>query len=159
LGTPDVTIERACLEDALELADVMREADVAECEAIGGHPLDHLIASLDASAVAYTVRFDGEVAAMYGAGPADDTTLCSRGVAWLLTGRRVAQHPKAFLKLCRPAVAELLGLYPVLENAIDARYAAAVRWAKWLGFVVEPAVKLGPAGALFHHVRLEAPYG
>jgi hypothetical protein len=44
----------------------------------------------------------------------------------------------------------------VLENFIDARYEAAVRWAKWLGFDVGAPVPYGPAGMPFHPARLEA---
>jgi hypothetical protein len=155
LGTLEATLEPSALRDAFELAEVMRDADKAECEALGGGtPLDHLLKSLEVSSVAYTLRFNGEVAAMYGAGPLDDTLLCARGVAWLLTGRAVARYPKAFWKHSLLGVGQLLSEFATLEQAIDARYEAALRWARRLGFTVGPALPLGPKASPFHHISI-----
>jgi hypothetical protein len=46
--------------------------------------------------------------------------------------------------------------YGRMTNYVDARHTKAVRWIKWMGFEVLPAIPLGPQQALFHPFRLEA---
>lgn len=155
LATLEVTVEPAAVSDAYELADVMRAEDRAECEALGGGtPLDHIVGSLESSALAYTLRLNGEVAAMYGAAPADDTVLCLRGVVWMLTGRSVARYPKAFWIQCLIGLERMLAVYPCLEQMVDARYEASLRWVRRLGFTVGPIRHMGPGRAPFHHIRI-----
>lgn len=150
-------IRRAYPGDAVRLAEVMRPEDAAELKASGYEtPVDGIQISLNLSKVAYTILFDGEVAAMFGAVPLwpPATTLsdAQEGVAWALTGQTVTRHKRDFLRACRPALAMLLTVFPRLENFVDARYASAIRWAKWLGFEVRPAVQRG--GFLFHPISI-----
>jgi hypothetical protein len=75
---------------------------------------------------------------------------------WFITGQKFIERPRAFARPARAVMAQLLERYPILVNYIDARYEAAVRWAKWLGFRVGEPVPYGPAGMPFHPARLEA---
>lgn len=153
-----VRILKATVAHAEALAPLMRPEDAAEVWASGGYPpLDVLLEALNFSDVAYTLFLDGEVAAMWGVGPAMKPTLLAGrwlGVPWLLTGRAVTKHPGAFLRACRACLPLLLQRYPVLVQWVDARYVAAVRWVRWLGFEVGEPVPFGVSGLPFHPVRI-----
>lgn len=152
----DVEILPATLEHAWLLAGTLRPEDAAEIRASGGYePFAGLKESLVHSDFARTAVFNGQVAAMWGVGPSAQGTALVRspiGIPWLLTGKAVNRHPKTFFRLCPPAITGLLQLYPVLVNAIDARYTAALRWAARLGFEVRPAEPFGVAGLPFHRI-------
>lgn len=159
MARPEVRTEPATLEHARQLAGVMRPQDRAELHASGWpDPYAGLAEALWRSDEAWVALFDGEVAAMWGVGPvdnADRSVMEGHGVAWLLTGRAVELHPKQFLRMCRPAVGQLLKRFPVLVNAVDARYTRALRWAKWLGFHVSAeTVSVGRELMPFHPITM-----
>lgn len=157
---PKVKIERATADHAAQLAPLMRTADAEEVLASGGYsPLEALLESLDGANPAFAVSFDGEVAAICGVTPMDNSSTLlagpAVGIVWAMTGRAVEKHPLAFLKLCRPMVALFRQRYPVLVNAVDARYRTAIRWVEWLGFQVDAAaMPFGAAGLPFHLIYL-----
>lgn len=148
---PEVTFEVATVEHAEELARVMRDEDRAECKALRIAPVRAITTSLARSREAFAMLFDGEVAAVFGVVPVQRSTFVGpeRGQAWALTGVAVSRYPKTFFYWSRRVVAALLERYGVLANMVDARYAAALRWLKRLGFEVLPPQPYGPEGALF----------
>lgn len=153
----DVQVVSATPAHAEALAPLLRPADVAEVEASAGFtPLEALQASLSASERAWALVVGGEVAALWGVVPVGQGTLLTRpqlAVVWALTGRAVDRHRKLFVRLSRGVLSELLRLYPVLVNAVDARYRGALRWVRWLGAEVAPAVPFGALGLPFHPIR------
>lgn len=158
MATPETHVETATLEHARALAPLLRPEDVAEVVAAGyANGLEAVEASVREAEIAWAVmvRHDGqeEVAALYGArgiGRASMLTGPEVGEIWFLTGRRFPKHPRAMMGVARLAMKLMLRSYPVLFNVIDARYEAAVRWARWLGFTVWPALPYGPQGLPFH---------
>lgn len=147
MAGPEVTFEPATDEHVAALAPLLRAEDQAEVLAEGyGGAAHALLESIAASDLARAVLFDGEVAAIFGVAPTKEP---GTGFVWMLTGRAVARHPKAFLRACRPTLAALLEGYSRLVNVVDARYAAALRWARWLGFSVGQAAPLVPGGHFF----------
>ena len=76
---------------------------------------------------------------------------------WLLTGRPVDRHRKAFLQLTQARTHQLLAEHGVLVAQVHAEYREAIRWLDWLGFVLAPARPLGARGALFHRATLTQP--
>lgn len=162
MAAPSVTFTAATAWHARELAPTMRAADAAEVRASGGYsPLEALEASLMHSAHAWACLFDGQVAALFGLVPLrrpGALTGPACAAAWLLTGELVQRHPRAFLRACEAVVPALLQKYPVLTNHVDARYTAALRWARWLGFEVGGPVPFGEAGLPFHPITLKAPH-
>lgn len=155
----DATIQDATLRHAMQLGDNLRPEDRAELEAIGAtDPHRALVNYLKGSGVAFAAVLNGEVGAMFGTAPVDSALSAPEGLAavWMLTGRKFAEKPRAFIRPARGMLQLLLERHHILVNYIDARYEAAVRWAKWLGFVVGSPVPYGPAGMPFHLARLEA---
>lgn len=151
----EIRIRPATLADAEQLAPIMRAEDAAECAALGRTPLEALRTSLEASERAWALELGGELAGLFGVESALRPTLLSAplaAVAWLLTGCAVVRYPKAFAIASRGVLRALLVEHQALANFIDARYLAALRWARWLGAEVRPAVPLGLAGELFHPV-------
>jgi hypothetical protein len=131
----------------------MRPEDVAECEAAGLTPFEALSRSVELSEVAVATFFQGELGAIWGAGPVDLPGEGPAGMVWMLSGPAVAKRRKDFLRECRRAVERLLERHEVLFNFVDSRYLAALRWAKWLGFEVGPAEAAGD-GIPFHRIVL-----
>lgn len=141
-----------CTEElAHDLAPRLREADVLECMAASGHgPLESLVGSIRASSYCRAMLFDGVCVAMWGVCPVPgDERL---GGVWLLGSEELKSHALTFWRLTRPELARCSRLFPILLNFVDARYAAALRWARRLGFEVHPPRPLGPEGLPFHPI-------
>lgn len=151
-GGPPVAIVEATRAHAESFVPLMRAADVEEVRALGLSPREAVLDSLEASEVAFAALFGGEVAFLYGVVPLWRTALTgssTTGQLWFLSGRAVDRHPKAFLRATRASLPRLLERYAVLTNVIDARYAGALRWARWLGATLYPPRPFGPEGVPF----------
>jgi hypothetical protein len=155
-ASPGFEIVPARSAHAEALAPRMRPAEVLEIRASGNHaPLGALLKGLEASSVARTALWDGEVACMWGVVPLRTSLLVGRiGAAWLLTSDLVERHPRAFWRGCRPELARLFEDFDMLENQIDARHGQAVRWALRLGFRLDPPEAFGAEGLPFHLFRV-----
>lgn len=153
----ELVIRPAVLEDALALAPRMRAEEVAEVRASGGfYPREALIDSLAHSDEAWTALFDGQVACMWGVAevPGSSALTGRVGAVWLLTSDLVERYPKTFWRACRGELARLFERWAVLVNAIDARHEKAVRWARRLGFPLQPADSFGEYALPFHRFRV-----
>lgn len=154
---PTLQFVEATPAHAEALAPLLRAEDLAEVAASGhGTGLDALLGSLAASDGAWAAIIGDEVAAMFGVVPIHKTLLGGErlGIAWLLTGRAIARSPRLLLRYSRLVLATLLLDWDGLCNYVDARYAGAVRWAKWLGLNVGKPVPFGPDGLPFHPVGI-----
>lgn len=137
----------ATLEHARELAGTLRPEDAAEVLACGYSPLEGLERSVRMSSRAWAIVAGGEVAALFGVfGYSGEDAGC----IWFLTGQVFLKNWRAVARVAPAVMRELLEGCGCLDNVIDARYSAAVRWARWLGFQVGTAVPYGPEGRLFH---------
>lgn len=138
--------------DCALLAVVMRPADRREVEALGLTPVQALYESFKDSLIAYTVEVDGWPAAMFGITPYQ--LLGERASVWLLTGEGINKIPIAFVKLSIYYIAKFLELYPVLDNWIDERYTAGIRWLEMCGAVFDKAGIVKPGNVVFRHFVL-----
>jgi hypothetical protein len=137
--------------DAIDL----RPGDRREIEALGLTPRDGIVQALARSLSAEAYIADGEVAALTGV--VMQTVLGGTAMPWLLTGRPVDRHRKAFLRLTQARTHQLLAEHGVLVAQVHAEYREAIRWLDWLGFVLAPARPLGAHGAPFHRATLTQP--
>ena len=80
--------------------------------------------------------------------------LGGRASPWLLSTEALLSQPRLLLRHTKPVLQEWLEDWDVLENYIDARYDKAIRWAKWSGFIIYPAIPYGVAGQLFHKIEM-----
>ncbi len=136
-----ITMLAATDGDVRELAPRLREEDRAEVVALGVDPVDGLSQSITGACEAWTYRADRQIICMAGISP---LSLIGRvGVPWLLGSELVLEHRRAFLAETRRMVAHWLTLFDVLRNVVDARYQAAIRWLRWLGFEIGEPFPLG----------------
>lgn len=130
------------------IARDMRDADAREVfAATGWEPGYALEKSLHlSSGWAVTVMDDEGPAAMGG------LVLDGRnGCPWLLgTPRLTLGRRRWFMKMSRFFFEKACHDADYLENHVDARYAASVRWLRWLGFTIEPAEPYGLLQLPFH---------
>lgn len=147
------TLLPATEADARELVPLLRAPDRAEVLALGVDPVEGLLTSLRSSQEAYTARAaDGRIICMAGVSPA--TLTGPTGVPWLLGSDLVPVYRRPFMLETRAMVARWLTLFPVLRNIVDARYAAAIRWLRWLGFTIGEPLPIGRG--MFRAVAKEA---
>jgi hypothetical protein len=153
------TILPAVAADARELASVLRQEDRAEVLALLGPvdpiegPADSLLQGLASAREAWTARdAAGRIICMGGVSPL--SLVGSTGVPWLLGSDLVTAHRRTFMVESRRLVARWLTLFDALRNVVDARYDAAIRWLRWLGFEIGPPFVL--AHGLFRRVIKEA---
>jgi hypothetical protein len=130
----------------------LRPGDRREIEALGLSPREGLARCLARSIGADAYLVDGEVAALTGV--ALQPVLGGVAMLWLMTGRPVDRHRKAFLQITRARTHQLLAEHGTLIAYVHAEYREAVRWLAWLGFELAPARPAGPRGALFHQATL-----
>lgn len=143
-----LTLRPAEPGDAVALAPLMRAEDAAEVKASHGMgPLDALNASLATSERAWTLLSDGALAAMTGV---QREGLIGWTNVWLLTGPAVAEHPFAYLRMCRKVVGQMLAEYDLLYCHVDARYHAALRFFGLVGFEARSIGPHGVAGLPFY---------
>lgn len=135
-------------KDVDELVRSMRAEDQAECIACGYAPAEGLAMAIRESAGhVFALVIDYQVVAIYGVVPVRDGV----GSVWALTSAAVNRHRKTFWKTSRAVLELLTNDWPFLFAAVDARYTAAVRWLKRLGFILgEPFLMPGSA-VPFHH--------
>lgn len=149
----NIEIREAHLFDALDLAGTMRAADRREVEATSGRPVfDVLVEGLTLSSEAYTAVVDEDVVlCMWGVVPANDPGVLGPriGWGWLLTSETVDVYPKAFWQACKAEIRRLLETWDGIYNAIDCRHTKALRWASFLGFVLEDPEPMGCLGLPF----------
>lgn len=119
----------------------LREAEMAEGEAIGETSAECMRVGLLYSD-AQTIFFNDVPAAMWGICHFPDFNL-----VWAIFTKEIERHPIAFLRESR----RLKDAFTCdVENYVDARNVAAVKWFKWLGFEVSEPVPYGRRGELFH---------
>lgn len=148
----DVTTRSPGAEDCIELWRYIREDDEREALASSGSRFPEIVfEAVTRSAEVYAVRFDGELAAIYGVvdAPEASTFLCRVGYVWMLTTEVVEAKPITFWRESRPRLVDLLRRWDVLINAIDCRYERAIRWGERLGFRFAPPAPFGHEGRDF----------
>lgn len=151
MSAADLTFAAGTVEHAAALAPTLRPEDLAEVQACGFEDARHaLVEAVEGSTVCWACLVDGEVAAMFGVGDGPGGEQL-----WFLTGQLFVTRARLFVSRAKEVMRRLLERHADMQNHIDARYLAAVRWAKWLGFEVGDPVPYGPAGQLFHPARIK----
>ena len=127
----------------------VRQADIDEFMAASGQtPAQVLRLGLATATQAWAGLADGEVACVFGVSPT--SLVCGSGAPWLAGSALIDKHARAFIRLNREFLPEMLAGYRHLENYVDARNTQAIRWLRWLGFTIHDAVPYGVARLPFH---------
>ena len=147
-----VEFREATEEDALFIADRLRQADRAEVLATGATCRSAVEGSRRLSDYVWTGLIDGGPAMLFGCGISLVSTAAE---VWALGTDECTRAPREMLIYGRRKIREMLDIYPEMQNYCDARYHAAHRWLKKLGFTVHPAEPHGPKGELFCKITIK----
>lgn len=139
-------IRPATVFDAAVVAAGIRPGDKQELAAMGYQPLVAVLMSMQDSSRSWAGVVDGEVICVFGVGTWPDGT----GRPWMIGTALLDKHAKLFLSHCRECVSAMRGGYALLHNHVDVRNERAIRWIKWLGFEIGPAVPVGMNGEPFY---------
>jgi hypothetical protein len=133
----------------------LRKADVDECEALFGKgSVSHAVSStFQHSLLRYTVRLDGVPIAMFGV--AAESMLSGVGHPWMFGTPAIYKQRRALIKEGERYIADMLRLFPKLENIVDARNTKSIAWLRRLGFEILPAEPAGASGLPFHRFVME----
>lgn len=135
-----------------EMAPRVRAADRAEIAALGYGVEEGLLASLRTSLWARVALCRGRPICIWGLGAG--SLLGGVGGPWMISTPLIERFPRQFLRESRVQVAEMLGQFPILRGVVDARYAGALRWMRWLGFEMSDPIRIN--GVPFHNFELRA---
>lgn len=136
--------------DVLHVAEHMRPADVAECNACGFYDMPEVLRNeIAISALCWAVRIDGEPACLLGVAPMAGL-FGETGVPWLLGTELVTRHRRAFIRTSTAYIARMHSAFSHLLNFVHAENEHSVRWLKFAGFTIHPPVPFGVKGELFH---------
>ena len=145
----NISIVHATSEHAAILAETMRQEDRDEVWATGKYtPAEALRASMAISAFSRAGFADGDLVCMWGVGSFN--MLGEVGAPWLLGSSTLVKHQVPFLRHCCDFRNEMLDVYGILRNWVDARNTASIRWLRWLGFEIGEAQPFGAFGLPFH---------
>lgn len=133
-----------------KLRDNLREGDIKEIERYGLTVQKAVWDSYRTSMVRKIALADGEVACMWGV---SGNCMGMIGIPWLLTASIVEKHPLAFVLYYREEVKNMLKLFPVLENIVDADYSQAIKLMELVGFTVSEPQAMGKHGKMFRKFR------
>jgi hypothetical protein len=138
------------LEDCEYLAKNMRAADVQECIATSGSPIDSngLSEAVHASPLSVAVWFRGGLLCIGGA--ARRSLLSDTGTPWMLGTHELDRHGRLFMLHGQRCVDTLLEHFGRLENYVDARNHKSIRWLRRMGFEIHDPLPYGNAGLPFH---------
>lgn len=137
------TLTPATIQDAHELAPLLRPEDRREFEEVGGRPsLDSLLLGVLRGSPVFTARrSDGALAAMVGVTPWTP----GLGVVWM-AGTSVIEEEKAeFVRATRLILDRFDAQYDTLINVCDARNTVHVQWLRRTGFhLIRKLDRFGP---------------
>jgi len=162
----EFTFERADYQNVRDLFDVIRESDAREVMASAGQtPEEAITLSLGLSTDAWVLLQDGSPICVFGVAPV--TGKPGVGSPWMLASHKfaVSKAPprqrravtRVILEFSKYYIGQMLEKFYLLENFVDARNAASIRWLKWCGFKFDPAVPHGYAQLPFHPFYMERP--
>lgn len=143
----EMVITPATLADAEELAPVMREADRREVFLYSGKgPLEALREGIENSREAFTIRFDGKIAAIFGV-----VELKNAGCAspWMLGSDELKRSPWKWLRVARSVINMWHSRYALLINSVHEDHVESVRMLRWLGFRFGTPAPVPPRGGWF----------
>ncbi len=150
-NAPVVHIRLANIQDAIDIAPLLRGADRREIELVELDTIDQVLMQsiLESPDFCWAGFINGQMAALFGVGPCGDDQP-GVGVPWMVGTDILTRYPKIFLQTCRPYVEQMKGSYPMLANMVHAENEKSIRWLEWLGFQVHKAIPHGLHDEPFH---------
>ena len=101
-----------------------------------------------------TGLIDGEPVCMFGISMR--SAAHNSGVPWMIGAKKLDTHKHAFARRCKAAFYPQAAKFAELENYVDVRNTAAIRWLRWLGFEFDAPAPYGVDGRLFQRFYMRA---
>jgi len=134
-----------------QLKKNLRHEDKMEVLRLGISVEHALWQSYKKSIVRKTALVNNEVAALWGC---SGNLVSKEGRVWLLTSPAVRKvSPLKFARRYQQQVYNMLDIFSVLENYVDASYSNAIRLLEIIGFTVESPQLIGQD--MFRHFYIE----
>lgn len=132
----------------------VRKADIDEFYASSGQTPEKVLHNGFArSPEVMAGRVNGDLVCIFGVSPLG--LYSGKWAPWLVASPSMYRHRKQFIQHSRPVLDAMLKRYNPLQNWVDARNKAAIRWLDWLGFTIHPAKPFGYLGLPFHKFTME----
>lgn len=126
------------LEHVIDLVERLREREREAFERLGEEPERMIAREVARSLVAWAGLADGKCAAIWGAHV--DGLLSDEAYIWVVCSSLIEEHPVAFLRQSRKAIAELHIYFKRLHGLVVCDFERSVTWLEWLGFRVGESV-------------------
>lgn len=144
----ELEFRAATPEDLQVILAHARQENIDELQVCDGLGLEKALSeSIENSREAFVFVIDGEPVCAFGVVPAP---LPNVGIPWMVGTSNIDHHGTAFLRASKKVLAELMTRWPVLTNWADSRNTRGLRWLRFMGFTIHPAIPLGEKGLLFH---------
>lgn len=153
--TADIEIKDSTLQDVRDMRLNIRKEDDLECSRMGLDSHKAVYQSYRQAIVRKSAFIDGRLAAMWGV---VGTPLSLIGRPYFITTYQALKaSPISFARTYKKQVQELQGLFPLLENYVDATYTGAVKLLELAGFSVDKDNPIQtPHGDMFYKYSLES---
>jgi hypothetical protein len=127
----------------------MHQGDRDSTQAIFGTSIEEAMdKTLARAAESYAAYCGDDLLCIFGV--TKNSLLCEWVCFWMVGTDNINKHPVAFARCSREVTARVIDKYKWTKNYVDARNTTSIRWLKWLGFTIHPAVPFGYEGRLFH---------
>jgi len=151
----EVEIRPATAQDAIDLAQGLRPADIAELHACGHSDLDEVVArSVRVSSMCWAAFVDGQIACVIGVAPL--SLLGGLGAPWMLGTPVLDKASRVLVRRTPEYISKMLGAFPHLLNYVHADNGTSVRWLKRLGFVFGEPFAHPRSGETFYPFEMRA---
>lgn len=150
----DVLITPAQIDDAVPLAQHLRESDRTEMRAYGCAQSDEeaLRRCVARSLLAWSAYVDGDLACILGVSPL--SMVGGVGSPWMMGTPVLDRHSRILVRMTPEYIGRMLKAFPHLVNFVHAGNRTSVRWLRRLGFTLHEATPYGALGEPFHKFEM-----
>jgi hypothetical protein len=132
----------ATLELVKALEGRYRTADMVEVQAMSGRSVEDAVREgVQSSELCWVGLVDDTPEIVFGARRV--CLLSNEGTPWLLGTARIKEVRKVFIESTAFYVKEMLKVFEYLENFVDVRNTASIKWLRACGFTIEPPEIVG----------------
>lgn len=148
----DWTMSDVSVRDCVTVAASLRCDDLREIRAVSGRKSAYaaVAESVQRSQHVYSIRRNGRCMMVFGVAPR--ALLSEEYFCWALSSEDIADAGSGFLRHCRHVMDVLNDRYPAMMNYVGVWNRCSLRWLRWCGFEILPAVRLGIHGEMMHPV-------
>lgn len=128
-----LTVRRATPEDAVDLAQRLRKADLKEIRAVGSSsPEEALLAGVHSPDPCYVAVDEEDIPhIIFGTHPSHEHFL---GYIWMMASDGIRRDWVQVLRETKPWIDRIRGHYRVMANAVHADNKVHIKWLRWAGF-------------------------